>query len=87
MAKIDKQVVKRIAESYSVFALDFNVPLDDIEHAILEQAKRYGGCINCVYSIAPKRTGSERSLPILRRHCRLGLAQGACGMWKPIVEA
>jgi len=38
MAAINKTAIKRIAESYSMFALEFDIPLEAIEKAIEKEA-------------------------------------------------
>lgn len=43
-------------------------------------AQQYGGCISCRHS-AP----NPECLSLVARFCRLGLAQGTCKRWEPLV--
>jgi len=91
MAKINEQAVRKIADSYSDWALELglDLSLEDIQRAIISAAHQASGCANCIYSTAPRITSTTQyrsNLPIMARGCVLGLSQTGCTARKPIIE-
>jgi len=60
---------------------DLGLTEEEVAKVLIQHAKKWGGCINCMYS-----TPSRGRFSWLRRGCVLGLSQGTCGMQKPIVD-
>jgi len=89
MAKVNEQAVRCIAESYLDWALELDLSLEDVQKAIISTARVASGCLNCIYSTAPRIfqvTRYRRSLPIKARGCILGLSQSGCTAREPIIE-
>jgi len=88
--KINRAAVRAIAESYADWGIALNLSQEAIEKAVESIARQMGGCINCIYSIAPRFKPSvafsHSHLPIKRRGCILGLTQSGCTAREPIVE-
>lgn len=80
--QVDKEGLRRVAERFlnRHEVADLGLTVEDVEKLLLEHAKRYSGCINCIYS-APY----HGRFTWLARHCVLGLRQDNCTMHKPIV--
>jgi len=91
MARINEEAVRCIAETYLDWALDIrpDLSLEDIQKAIISAAQQAGGCVNCIYSMAPRISPAAKyrgSLPIMARGCVLGLSQTGCTAREPIIE-
>jgi hypothetical protein len=59
---------------------ELGLSIDELKQVLLEHAKRFSGCINCIFS-APY----HGKFSWTARHCILGLSQTGCTMQKPIV--
>ena len=82
--------LQAVVESYAGAAAVLDLSISDVEKAIVSAAQRYGGCMSCLYSRAP-RDASEYAyqrgaLPVMRRRCVLGLSQSTCGSFEPIAS-
>jgi len=88
--KINRAAVRAIAESYADWGIALNLSQEAIEKAVESVARQAGGCVNCIYSVAPQFKASTlfspSHLPIRRRGCILGLTQSGCTAREPIVE-
>ena len=61
---------------------DWGLSLEEVKATLLQHARQYGGCINCVYSAPAKGKLSWKG-----RTCILGLAQNSCGgMQKKLIK-
>ena len=80
--QINQEGLRKVAERFMQRkeVRDLGLTPEDVEKVLLEHAKRYGGCINCVYS-APY----HGRFTWIARHCTLGLKQDNCTMKKPII--
>ena len=56
--------------------------LEDVKRILAAHAKRVGGCVSCAYS-----SPYHGNFSWTARHCVLGLQQGSCGMYKPILSS
>jgi len=81
--QVDEEGLTKVAERFlrRKEVRELGLSLDDVKKILLEHAKRYGGCINCVYS-APY----HGRFTWFARHCVLGLRQDGCPMHKPIIK-
>ncbi len=79
---IDRKGLRMVAERFLKRheVADLGLKIEDVEKVLLEHAKNYGGCINCIYS-APY----HGRFTWLARHCVLGLRQDSCPARKPII--
>jgi hypothetical protein len=72
-----------IAESYRNAALALDIDMDDVEKAVLNAAREWGGCVSCRHSRAPsnadKYARQRGALLVMMRTCILGLRQETCG--------
>jgi len=88
--KINRAAIRAISESYADWGIALNLSQEAIEKAIESIARQMGGCINCIYSIAPPFKASTlfppSHLPIKRRGCILRLTQSGCTAREPIIQ-
>ena len=57
-----------------------STPIEDLERALAELAKQFGGCVSCAHS-----TPHEDVLELTARGCRLGLSQSTCHSYRPLI--
>jgi len=78
-----------IAESYRGAAYILNLEMEDVRNAVIGYAERYGGCVSCRHSRAPRNAEEyarrHGTLPITMRGCALSLSQNSCGSFEPIM--
>lgn len=80
--KIDEEGLERVAKRFMQRreVTDLGLTLEDVKRVLLEHAKGYSGCVNCIYSGPYHGVFSWKA-----RHCVLGLSQNTCTMRKAIV--
>jgi hypothetical protein len=88
-AEIILSNVAVVADSYTDAALVLDLDEDAVERAILSAARQYAGCVGCRYSRATRTADAyarkRGAPPVTMRSCVLGLAQGSCSAFEPII--
>lgn len=89
--KVDEEGLKKVAERFlkRQEVRELGLSLDEAKQVLLEHAKRFAGCVNCVYSSPYHGKFSwpyHGKFSWTSRHCVLGLAQSTCNMYKPIIQ-
>ena len=60
----------------------WGLTLEDVKRILAAHARRTGGCVSCAYS-----SPYHGNFSWTARHCVLGLQQGSCGMYKPMLPS
>lgn len=74
----------KLIESYSIH--DDRFTDEEIEKALREHARLWGGCISCRYSICKKDPEREHGNIWHARDCQVGLKQDGCRMYQEFPE-